>query len=343
MRLYARIDASELQNVPAQAQRAEALGFHGVAIQENAFDAFLHAALAAEHTRRVTIATQVAVAFARSPMLTAYAAWDIQRLSKGRFELGLGTQVKGHIERRFSNVWSPPAPRMREYAESLRAIWNSWQEGTTLNYKGDIYSFTLMSPYYNPGPLSYPQIPLYAAAVGPNMSKTAGELFNGIIIHRFSTANYTRDVILPSLRKGIRESSRQQDPNDIQVTGGGFIIMGATEAEVAAQREQARGQIAWYASTRTYKRVMDHHGWGEVCLRLHRMSVEGQWSAMPLEITDEMLDVFCVCGTYDKMAKKVRERYSNYATIISLGMPVSRRHDDKLGALLEELSSGASG
>ena len=187
MRVYARIDAPELPNVPAQAQRAEALGFDGVAVQENAFDAFLHAALAAEHTSRVAVATHIAVAFARSPMQTAYAARDIQRLSEGRFELGLGTQVKGHIERRFSNVWSAPAPRMREYAESLRAIWDSWQNGAPLDYRGNHYSFTLMPPFYNPGPLPYPPTLLYTAAVGPGMSQVAGEMFDGLLIHRFST------------------------------------------------------------------------------------------------------------------------------------------------------------
>ena len=337
MRVHARIDAPELPNVPAEAQRAEALGFDGVAIQENAFDTLLHAALAAEHTSRVAVATHIAVAFARSPMLTAYAAWDIQRLSEGRFELGLGTQVKGHIERRFSNVWSSPVPRMREYAGSLRAIWDSWQNGTPLDYRGDHYSFTLMSPYYNPGPLPYPPIPLYTAAVGPGMSRMAGELFDGIIIHRFSTADYTREVMMPAFEKGIQESGRRSDMEGMVVTGGGFVIMGATEAEVTRGREQARGQIAWYASTRTYKRVMDHHGWGEVCLRLHRMSLEGRWDAMPSEVTDEMLDTFCLYGTYDKLAAKAQERYGGYATIISLGMPADRGHGDRLGALVEEL------
>ena len=153
MRVYAQLDAPELPNVPAQAQRAEALGFDGIGIQENAFDAFLHAALAAEHTRRVAVATHIAVAFARSPMLAAYAAWDIQRLSEGRFELGLGTQVKGHIERRFSNPWSAPAPRMREYARSLRAIWDCWQNGTALSFSGNEYAFSLMPPEFNPGPV----------------------------------------------------------------------------------------------------------------------------------------------------------------------------------------------
>ena len=336
MRVYARIDAPELPNVPAQAQRAEALGFDGIGIQENAFDAFLHAALAAEHTSRVAVATHIAVAFSRSPMLTAYAAWDIQRLSEGRFELGLGTQVKGHIERRFSNVWSAPAPRMREYAESLRAIWDSWQNGTPLDYRGEHYSFTLMPPVYAPPPLPYPPIPLYAAAVGPGMSKVAGELFDGLLIHSFSTASYTREVILPAVERGFKKSHRSADAN-MEFTGGGFIIAGATEAEVASGRERARGQIAWYASTRTYKRVMDHHGWGEVCLRLHRMSLEGRWEAMPAEVTDEMLDTFCIDGTYDDIAAKIREQYGSYATIISLDMPGDRRHDDRLGALVEEL------
>ena len=336
MRVYARIDAPELPNVPAQAQRAEALGFDGVSIQENAFDAFLHAALAAEHTSRVAVATHIAVAFARSPMLTAYAAWDVQRLSEGRFELGLGTQVKGHIERRFSNVWSAPAPRMREYAESLRAIWDSWQNGTPLDYRGEHYSFTLMPPVYAPPPLPYPPIPLYTAAVGPGMSKVAGELFDGLLIHRFSTASYTREVILPAVERGFKKSRRSADAN-MEVAGGGFVIMGATEADVVSGRERARGQIAWYASTRTYKRVMDHHGWGEVCLQLHRMSLEDRWDAMPTQVTDEMLDTFCIDGTYDDIASKVRERYGGYATIISLDMPGDRSHDDRLGALVEEL------
>ena len=338
MRVYARIEAEELRDIPAQAQRAEALGFDGVGIQENAFDAFLHAALAAEHTQRVAVATHIAVAFARSPMLTAYAAWDIQRLSEGRFELGLGTQVKGHIERRFSNEWSAPAPRMREYARSLRAIWDSWQNGAPLDYRGEHYSFTLMPPVYAPPPLPYPPIPLYTAAVGPGMSQVAGELFDGLLIHRFSTASYTREVMLPALERGLEKSGGS---TRMEIGGGGFIITGATEAEVTSGRERAREQIAWYASTRTYKRVMDHHGWGEVCLRLHRMSLEGRWDAMSAEVTDEMLDAFCIDGTYDDIAAKVRIRYGGYATIISLGMPVDRGHDDKFGALVEELRRSA--
>ncbi len=336
MKVYTGLPARELSEVPGQARRAEALGFDGVSFGELAHDVFLLAALAVEHTNRVAVATSIAIAFPRSPMIVAHTSWDLQRLSGGRFELGLGTQVKGHNERRFSVQWVPPAPRIREYAQSLRAIWDCWQNGTPLDYRGRHYSFTLMTPEFNPGPIEHPDVPVYVAAVGSVMCRVAGEVFDGILLHGFTTPRYTQEVILPMVEQGATRTGRSVD-KDVTVSGGGFIATGATEEEVHRNREVIRRRISFYGSTRTYKTVLDLHGWGDTCLKLHEMSVKGQWDDMPGQITDPMLDTFCISGTYDEIAPKMKERYEAFASRISLAMPADPRYDDRMGALVEEI------
>ena len=336
MKVYAHLPIRELRDVPQQAQRAEALGFNGISFGEMAHDAFLLVALAAEHTQRVAVATSIALAFPRSPMTVAYMSWDLQRLSQGRFELGLGSQVKGHNERRFSVRWVPPAPRMREYVQSLRAIWDCWQNGTPLSYQGEHYSFSLMPPEFNPGPIEHPHVPVHAAAVGPVMCRIAGGSYDGILLHSLTTLRYAQEVILPMVEQGARRSGRSVG-EEVMVSGGGFIATGATDEEVHRNREAARRRISFYGSTRTYKAVLDLHGWGDTCLKLYEMSLQGQWDEMPAQITDTMLDAFCVSGTYGEIAPKVKERYGSYASRISLSVPADRHYDDRLGALVEEL------
>ncbi|MBI4311865.1 MAG: TIGR03617 family F420-dependent LLM class oxidoreductase [Chloroflexi bacterium] len=335
MHVYAGLGVSDLKGAPGQARRAEALGFDGVSFGELAHDPFLLCALALEHTTRLRAGTSVAIGFPRSPMVVAATAWDLQRMSGGRFELGLGTQVKGHNERRFSVPWSPPAPRILEYIQSLKAIWECWQHGTPLDYRGRHYAFTLMTPEFNPGPIDVPPPPVYIAAVGPAMCRAAGEVADGIVMHSFSTRRYTEEVVLPMLAQGAQRAGRAA--GDLMVTGGGMIATGATEAAVHAARENARKRIAFYGSTRTYKAVLDAHEWGETCLRLHDLSLKGQWSDMPKLIDDTMLDTFCVSGPYDSIGPRLRERFGAYAQRIGLGLPEDPGHDDRLGALLEEL------
>jgi probable F420-dependent oxidoreductase len=336
LKIYATIRAKELSEVPALATRVETLGFDGISIPELAHDSFLAATLAAEHTRRIAISTDIALAFPRSPMTLAYIAWDLQRFSNGRFQLGLGSQVKGHIERRFSTTWGSPKLRLREYSESLRAIWDCWQNGTPLNYHGNRYSFTLMPPEFNPGPIEHPAIPISLAAVGPGMCQVAGESFDGVSLHPFSTARYTKDVSLPAIVEGTNKSCYSRK-SEMIVTGGGFIVTGAREVEVEYRREETRKRIAFYGSTRTYKRVLDCHGWGETSLRLHEMSLQGRWDDMVKVITDTMLEEFCTSGTYDAIAPRIKERYESYANRISLEIPMETKNDSKIGVLVEEL------
>ncbi len=338
MYVYGGLRTYDLKEVPAQAQRAEALGFDGIGFGELAHDVFLLAAMALEHTQRLRVGTSIAIAFPRSPMIVAYTSWDLQRMSGGRFELGLGTQVKGHNERRFSVPWSAPAPRMREYIQSLRAIWDCWQHGTPLDYRGQHYTFTLMTPEFNPGPIGTPPPPVYVAAVGPAMCRAAGEAADGLLMHSFNTRRYTEEVVMPMVAQGSKRAGRS--PSDVLVTGGGMIATGATEAEVVASRENSRRRIAFYGSTRTYKGVWDVHEWGDTCLRLHDLSIKGKWAEMPRLIDDTMLDTFCVSGTYDQIGPKLKERFGPYSQRISLGLPEDPRQEDRLGALLEELHRG---
>lgn len=335
MRVYGGLRSYDLTEIPKQAQRAEALGFDGISFGELSHDVFLLAALALEHTSRITVGTSIAIAFPRSPMIVASSSWDLQRMSSGRFQLGLGTQVKGHNERRFSVKWSPPAPRMREYTESLRAIWDCWQNGTTLNYEGNHYSFTLMTPEFNPGPNDSPPPPVYFAAVGPAMCRTAGEVADGILLHSFNTQRYTEEVIMPKIEEGAKRAGRSI--NDVMIAGGGMIATGANDEEVHLGRENSRRRISFYGSTRTYKGVLDMHEWGDTCLRLHELSRQGKWDEMPNLIDDTMLDTFCVSGTYDEIGPKLKSRFGPFASRLSLGVPSDARDDDKLGALLDDL------
>jgi probable F420-dependent oxidoreductase len=335
MKVYGGLRTSELSEIPVQAQRAEALGFAGVSFGELAHDVFLMAALALEHTKRISVGTSIAIAFPRSPMVVAYTSWDLQRLSAGRFELGLGTQVKGHNERRYSVKWTPPGPRMREYVRSLTTIWDCWQNDTPLDFEGEHYAFSLMTPEFNPGPNDHPRPPVYTAAVGPVMCRVAGEVCDGILLHSFTTERYTQAVILPMVEAGAKRTGRSV--HDLMISGGGFIATGATDEDVYHARESARRRMSFYGSTRTYKGVLDLHEWGDTCTRLHEMSLKGQWDEMPGQITDTMLDTFCASGTYDEIGPTLKERYGPFASRISLPVPADPRHDDKLGSLIEEV------
>lgn len=319
MQVYAAIRGHLLADVPVQASRAETLGYDGLTVNEAKLDPFVACTLAAEHTRRIQVATAIALAFPRSPMITAGLAWALQRFSGGRFELGLGTQVKGHVERRFSVPWTSPGPRLREYLLALRAIWGCWQNGTPLDFRGSFYTFTLMTPEFSPGPIDHPRIPIHVAAVNPYNLRLAGEVCDGVLLHSFCTPKYVAEVVLPNVEAGARASGRALE--DVAITGGGFVAIGASAGEIASEVEETRRRIAFYASTRTYKPVMDVHGWGDVCVRLHEMSLRGEWREMPRLITDAMVEAFCIVGTFGQVAEKMCERYSGWATRVRFPLP----------------------
>ena len=339
MKVGTGITSANLKEIPEEARRSDDLGYDYISTGETNHNGFYPLLIAAEHSSKVNLATSITIVFPRSPMIVAQEAWDIQKFSDGRFQLGMGSQVKGHIMRRFSTSWVPPVPRMREYILSLRAIWDCWQNGTKLDFHGDHYSFSLMTPFFNPGPIDNPKIPIFVSAMNPYMCRLAGELCDGIFIHGFTTKKYTEEVIMPNIIRGAAKTGRSVD--DMEISGGGFICTGADEEQVARSMERTRNQIAFYASTRTYKAVLDVHGWGDVCLKLNRMAAEGQWQEMGAEITDDILDAFAVIGTHDDIIAKIKERYAGIANRIGFSIPPKTPQDsEKLKSMIASLKEG---
>ena len=271
-------------------------------------------------------------------MDTAYIAWDLQAMSKGRFALGLGSQVRGHIVRRYNMEWSSPAARMREYVLALRAIWDCWQNGAKLNFKGDFYNFNLMPPFFSPGPIEHPDIKIYIAAVNGRMQRVAGEVCDGVLLHSFNTPRFTEEVVLPRLEEGAKAAGRTMA--DLEVSGGGFIVTGANQEEIEANRRITKNRISFYASTRSYAPVMHAHGWHDTAEKLYRMSIDGQWGQMGEQITDEMLDAFAVVGTYDDIVDEIRARYGAYAGSIGFSIPTRTPEDEeRLRSMLKSLQA----
>ena len=336
MKVGMRIQGRALGGVGEAARSAEALGYDLVTSSETAHNPFLPLVLAAEHTDRVDLVTSIALAFARSPMDTAYIAWDLQEQSGGRLVLGLGSQVRGHIVRRFSMAWTAPARRMREYILALRTIWDCWQNGTKLEFKGDSYYMNLMPPLFNPGPIKHPEIRVRIAAVNPAMLRVAGEVCDGVLLHSFNSGRYTEEVILPNLARGASKSGRNLE--DLQVSGGGFIVTGATEEELESNRRATKDRIAFYASTRSYAPVMNVHGWNDTSEKLYRMSVNGEWASMGREITDDMLETFAVVGLHDDIVDMVKARYGPYASSVDFSIPVRNPEDrERLRTMVKQL------
>lgn len=299
----------------------EAGPWDGLWVSEARHDPFLTLGFAAEHTERLTLGTSIAVAFARSPMTLAHTAYDLQRLSEGRFVLGLGSQVRAHIERRFSMPWSSPAARMREYVEALRAIWQSWRTGDSLNFRGDFYQHTLMTPFFAPPPLTVGDPPIYVAAVGPEMTKTAGEVADGVILHGFTTPRYIREVTIPALAEGRDRRGRGDD--DVSVAMMAFVVTGRTETEMTQAAEAVREQIAFYASTPAYRPVMDLHGWGDVADELSVLARRGgeSWARMTDLINDAMLEEFAVVAEPGRVAAAIVRRFGGLVNRLSFYTP----------------------
>lgn len=307
MRVTHRLASQSLASIPAEASWAESMGYDAISKNETAHDSFIPLTLAATSTTRAMLQTSVAIAFPRSPMITAYTARDLQDLSGGRFRLGLGTQVKGHIERRFSTSWDSPGPRLREYVQALKAIWKAWETGERLSFEGDHYKHTLMTPFFSPGPSEFPAPPVFTAAVNAYNCQVAGEVADGLMLHSLTSAEYVRDVVRPALARGAERTGREGDR--ITVSGGGFLITGPNRASLRAAQAEVRRRIAFYASTRTYHSVLAPHGFEEIGQRLHEMSLRGEWGEMGELVSDEMLDAFAVSAEYDELADAFQQRY----------------------------------
>lgn len=306
MKIDGALIGTPLDQVGTVAATLEAQGFDGILSFEGFNDPFLPLVVAAEHTQRVELTTAVAIAFARNPMVVAQMANDLQTIAQGRFILGLGTQIRPHIERRFSQVWSKPNARMREFVRAIRAIWTAWETGGRLDFRGEFYTHTLMTPFFNPGPNQYgfPRIAL--AGFGPDMIAVAGEVADGWIVHPLNSPSYVRELAMPALEKGFARSGRTRTSFEIAVQT--ITMIGRTDEELDRARQKARAQIAFYGSTPAYKVMLDHHGWGDLQPVLNRMTKEGRWGEMIGLITDEMLDVIGVSGSPTEAGRKLRDR-----------------------------------
>ncbi len=303
----------------------EAAGYDGVFASETNQDPFLTLLLAAEHSERIEIGTNIAVAFARNPMTLAQSAHDIQRFSGGRFILGLGSQIKPHITKRFSMEWGQPAARMREMIQALHAIWATWNDGADLRFEGEFYKHTLMTPFFTPpaSPHGPPQVML--AAVGPLMTRVAGEVADGLLAHGFTTPEYLRDVTLPALEEGAKAGGRTVD--DLTIALPAFIVTGTTDEDKEKAAVAVRRQIAFYGSTPAYKGVLEHHGWDDVQPELNRLSKEKRWVEMGDVITDEILDTFAVVAEPDDVAAGLLARFGDTVDRLSFYAPYGGSDD----------------
>jgi len=316
MKVNTGIPVQDLKAVGAAAQAAEATGFSGISTQENRQDPFLPLAVAAAHTEDLELRTSIAIAFARSPMVAANMSWDLQRASNGNFTLGLGSQVKGHNVRRFSVPWSAPAPRMREYVQAIRAIWDCWKNGTPLDYQGEHYQFSLMTPNFTPEPLDGELPKIQIAAVGPAMMKVAAEECDGVMLHAFCTRKYLDEVILPKLQQGLNAKGKAR--TDFEISGGGFLVTGKDDEAVDKMFEWVRMRVGFYGSTPSYWPVFEAHGWQDLGQKLNDMSKKGQWQDMTKEISDDVVHEFCAVGRFDEIEKEISRRFAGPIDVISM-------------------------
>jgi len=303
----------------ADALDLERAGYDGAWSAETGHDPLLIVAAAASTTTTLELGTGIVVAFARSPMITATMANDVQLLSRGRLLLGLGSQIKPHIEKRYSMPWSHPAPRMREYVLAMRAIWTCWNEGTELNFRGEFYRHTLMSPFFNPGPNPYGAPRVYLAAVGELMTEVAGEVADGLLVHPFTTERYIREVTLPALERGLAKSGRAIEGFPISFSG--LVATGESSEDLADATKKVRGQIAFYGSTPAYRGVLELHGWGDLQRELNTLSKTGEWERMGELIDDDVLNTFSVVAAPNEVGAIVRTRLDDVISRFSIYSP----------------------
>ena len=328
----------DLGSVGGDARLLEDIGYDGMVVEETKDDPFIIMALAAQATSRLKLATSVAIAFPRSPAVTAMSAWTLQKLSRGRFTLGLGTQVKAHIERRFGMAWSPAGPWMREYVGAVRALWDCWQNGTKLDIHGNHYNINLVVPLFNPGPIERPHIPIQLAAVNSFLCQVVGEVADGLRTHPVCTPSYIEKVMLPAVRAGAARTGRSLD--QFQICMKPLVAAAATEAELVSKVRDVRARIAFYASTPQYRAAFDHHGLGDLADRLKLLSRAQRWEEMPQHISDEVLHTFVTIGTYDTIARKLCDRYGGVVTTAEFSIPVKSPADE---ARLRDLATAIQG
>lgn len=310
---------SDLAKAAGQAKGQEELGFDGLWAAETNHDPFLALTLAAEHTERIELGTGIAVAFARSPMTLAQTAYNLNAFAEGRLLLGLGSQIKPHITRRFSMPWSHPAARMKEFVQAMQAIWTAWETGEKLDFRGDFYEHTLMTPFFDPGPNDFGAPKVFLAAVGELMTKVVGEVCDGMLCHGFTTESYLREVTIPALTGGLDASGRTR--TDLQLSLPAFVVTGTTEEEAAAAAEGVRQQIAFYGSTPAYRGVLEHHGWGDLQTELNALSKQGGWVEMGRLIDDDILRTFAVVAEPDQVGDELLARFGDVVDRISFYAP----------------------
>ena len=319
------------------AQELESVGYDGAWSAETSHDPFFPLLVAAERTERIELGTGIVVAFARNPMTLANIANDLQAFSKGRFLLGLGSQIKPHIEKRFSMPWSHPAARMRELVLAMRAIWDCWNNGSKLDFRGEFYTHTLMTPFFNPGPNPYGPPRVFLAAVGDRMTEVAGEVADGLLAHAFTTERYLREVSLPALERGLATANRKR--SEFEISCPCFVVTGATEEEMAKAADGVRQQIAFYGSTPAYRGVLELHGWGALQDELNALSKQGEWVEMGSLIDDEMLHTFAVVGEPEEIPKLLLARYGDVMDRVNFYAPY-RSDPERWAAVLDGLRAG---
>ncbi|MCA9914168.1 MAG: TIGR03617 family F420-dependent LLM class oxidoreductase, partial [Anaerolineae bacterium] len=308
MKFDVTIFPDDLNAIPDLARKVEDSGFDGLWTAEAQHNPFLPLPLAAHATEKIMLGTSIAVAFPRSPMVTAQVAWDLAAQSNGRFILGLGTQIAVHIVKRFSAQWDgKPVSQLRDYVTSMRKIWDAFQNQSGLRHRGEHYSFGVLPPFFNPGPIEHPEIPVYIAGVGPALCKLGGELANGFHVHPFHTTKYLRDVIRPSIVEGAQRSDRSID--DVALSCAVFVVTGRNKEEIQQNTIEIKSQIAFYASTPSYRRVLELHGWGDFGERMNALTKQGKWDEMWKEVPDEIMHEIAVVASPDELPYAVRERY----------------------------------
>ncbi len=336
MKVDSGVMAASLEEIRSRAKELEDIGYDGLLTAETSHDPFFPALIAAEHTSRIEIGTGIAVAFARNPMNLASIGYDLQLFSEGRFILGLGSQIKAHIEKRFSMPWSHPAARMREFILAMRAIWRCWNEGEKLDFRGDFYTHTLMTPFFNPGPSQYGAPKVFLAAVGEKMTEVAGEVADGIIIHGFTTERYVKEVTMPAIERGLACAGRSR--SDFQVSGPLFVVTGPDEAALEQAATATRQQIAFYGSTPAYRGVLELHGWGDLQTELNALSKQGEWVKMGTLIDDEILRTFAVVAEPEQVGAELARRYGGIVDRCSFYAPY-RADPERWRAVIDDLKA----
>jgi probable F420-dependent oxidoreductase len=310
-----------------QVRDADLLGYDAMMAVETQHDPYLAVAIAAQEPSRIELGTSIALAFTKSPVATAYTAWDLQRMSSGRLILGIGSQVKGHVMRRFGMPWSKPAQRMKDYVGAMRACWNSWQTGEKLDYRSEHYNLSLMTPNFAPPPLSKPHIPVLIAAVQERMLQVAGEVCDGVRLHGIVTRKYLDQIAFPNLKKGFAKAGRPQTEwPDFQIGGGGFLVAARDKDALAKGVENMKSTIAFYGSTRSYRSSFEIDGWGDVADELHKLSIQQKWQPMAKLVTEEMVHAFAAVGEYKDIAAVMKKRFAG-VNRVSFDMPIKSEHD----------------